>query len=110
LKTSVCPAFSSHFLRFFILLLPFLSRSPPSGVVAATGTIAADVVVGVAPGPAPASEPRTPEGVPEDVVESEGEPEVVPEVVQEEAPAVGAMIVVRATTSPPPSPCARAPL
>jgi hypothetical protein len=47
-------------------------------------------------------------------VESEGEPEVapepVPEVVQEEAPAEGAMIVVRAAVAPPPSHGAHAPL
>jgi hypothetical protein len=47
------------------------------------------------------------------VVESEGEPEVAPEplleVVQEEAPAEGAMIAVRAAVAPPPSRGARAP-
>jgi hypothetical protein len=116
LKTSVCLAFSPPFLLFcgFIPLLPFLSRSSPSGAVTATGTTAADVVVRVAPGPAPVSEPRTLEGVPEDMVESEGEPEVaseaVPKVVQEEAPAEGAMIAVRAAAAPPSSRGACAPL
>jgi hypothetical protein len=74
---SVCPALSPFF-AFFILLLPFLSRSSPSGTTAVTGAAATDVVVGAAPGSAPTSDPRTPEGVPEDVVESEGELEVAP--------------------------------
>jgi hypothetical protein len=67
LETSVCPAFSPPFLLFygFILLLPFLPRSSPSGAATVIGTTAADVVVRVAPGLAPVSEPRTPEGVPE---------------------------------------------
>jgi hypothetical protein len=116
LETSVCPAFSRPFLLFcgFILLLRFLPRSSPSGAADATGTTAADVVVGVALRLAPISEPRTPEGVPEDVVESEGEPEVAPEavleVVQEEALVQGAMITVHTTAAPPPSRGARAPL
>jgi hypothetical protein len=66
------PAFS----LFFILLVPFLSKSSPSGAVTVMGAVATDAVVGTAPGPAPVSEPRTPEGVPEDIMESEGEPEV----------------------------------
>jgi hypothetical protein len=79
------------------------------------GTTAVDAAVGVTPGPALDGEPRTPEGVPEDMVEdSEGETEVASEpmleVVREEAPAEGAMIVVRAAVAPPPSRGARAPL
>jgi hypothetical protein len=125
LKTSVCPAFSPHFLLFewgFILLLHFLPMSSPSGAATATGTTASvvgtaapDAAVGVTLGPTPDSQPRTPKGVPEYVVEDyEGEPEVapepVPEVVREEAPAEGAMITVRAAVVPPPSRGARAPL
>jgi hypothetical protein len=62
LETSVCPAFSPPCLLFlwgFILLLPFLPRSPPSGAATATGTAAADAAVGATPGPAPDGEPRT---------------------------------------------------
>jgi hypothetical protein len=92
----------SLFLWGFILLLPFLSRSSPSGATTATGMAVADAAVRVVLGLAPISEPWTPEGVPEDMVESEGEPEValepVPEVVQE-----GAMIAVRVVAAPPPS-------
>jgi hypothetical protein len=99
------PLFSPLFCGF-ILLLPFLPRSSPSGAATAIGTATADVAVGVAPGPAPVSEPQTPEGVPEDVVVCEGEPKVapepVPEVVQEEAPTKGAMITIRMAVGPPP--------
>jgi hypothetical protein len=102
------------FLCGFILLLPFLPRYSLTGAAIATGTAATDATVRAALGPAPISEHRTPEGVSEDVVESEGEPEVapkpVPEVVQEEAPAKGAMITVRAAAAPLPSCGARAPL
>jgi hypothetical protein len=76
--SSSLPLFSSP---FFILLLPFLSRSTPSSAAAVTGAAATDAVVTATPGPAPISEPWTPEGVPEDIVESEGELEVVPEAV-----------------------------
>jgi hypothetical protein len=118
LETSVCPAFSLFFFFFFlwgfILLLPFLPRSSPSGMVTAMVTAAADATVRVTPRSAPDGEPRTPEGVPEDVVEAEGEPEVAPEpapeVVPEEAPAEGAMIVVHMVLAPLPSRGARAPL
>jgi hypothetical protein len=108
--SSSLPLFSS----FFHSLTTFLSRSTSSDAAAATDAAAADAVVGVAPGPTLISEPWTPEGVPDDVVESEGEsevaPEAVPAVVQEEAPAEGAMIVVRTVTAPPMSHGARAPL
>jgi hypothetical protein len=96
------PLFS--FFCGFILLLPFLPRSSPSGAAAALGMAIEDAVVRVAPRPALISEPRILEGVPKDVVESEGEPEVspeaVPEVVQEESPAEGAMIAFRTATAP----------
>jgi hypothetical protein len=111
LETLICPDLSPFFFFFcFILLLPFLSRSSPSGVAAVTGAAAVHAVVWAAPGPASISEPRTPEGVSKDVVESEGEPEAAPEVVQEEAPAEGAMIVVRMAAAPPLSRGAHAPL
>jgi hypothetical protein len=117
LESSICPSFSPPFLHFFfgfILLLPFLSRSSPSGATAVTGVAAVDAVVRVALGPAPVSEPRTLEGVLEDVVEFEGEPEValqvVPKVDQEEAPAEGATIAVHMAVAPPPFRGARAPL
>jgi hypothetical protein len=77
-------SFLSPFYLFvwgFILLLPFLPRSSPSGATTVTGTAATDAAVRVTPGLPPDGEPRTPEGVPEDVVESEGEPEVAPESV-----------------------------
>jgi hypothetical protein len=86
--SSILSPFSPFFCGF-ILLLPFLPRSSPSGVAPAIGTAAADALIRSPPGPAPVSEPRTPKGVPEDLVESEGEPEEVPEVVREEAPAEG---------------------
>jgi hypothetical protein len=106
----LCPSPSSFALVFlwgFILLLPFLPRSSPSGAATMMDPAAADAAVGVTPGPVPVSEPRTPKGAPEDVVESEREPEVapkpVPEVVQEEAPTEGAMVTVRTVAAPPPS-------